>query len=166
MTVLAIDMAEQVPYSASLVESTSVAREAAFRARPPTRSPAGAIHEVRTSRMRELLQENIAEMRISPSPSVRANFEHLLRLLPSEMPLTDPYVSEAGGIDLDWDFDPQCQISIMLKEKGQIAFAAYFSGEKVHGSTRFSSQELPEILAVVAKRWSRELGARSHERTA
>lgn len=164
MTALAIDMGEQVPYSASLTESTYVARKAAYRAKPPVTSPAGAMHEIRSNRMRELLQENIVSLRVSPSPSVRANFENLLRLLPGDMPLTDPYVSEMGGIDLDWDSDPKCQISIMLKDQGQIAFAAYFSGEKVHGSTRFTGHELPEILAVVAKRWSREYGARNNGR--
>lgn len=158
MTTLAVDMCEHVPYSASLSESTQTARVAAFRARPPVASPAEAMKLGRDSRIRSFLVKAIDEAQAGgtePKLSALENFDAFLRLLPADLPVTDPYVSESGSICFDWDFDPQCQLSVLLKDKNQIAFAAYFSGEKVHGSTRFSSHELPEILATMAKRWSR-----------
>lgn len=160
MTTLAMDMCEQVPYSASLAESTQVARVAAFRARPPVASPVEVMKIDRDARIRGFLVEAISEARASgtePKLSALENFEALLRLLPADLPVTDPYISQSGSICLDWDFDSRSQLSVLLKDKNQIAFAAYFSGERVHGSTRFSSHELPEVLATVAKRWSRSV---------
>lgn len=153
MTSVAWDMCEQVPYSATLAESTRTERTAAFRARPPFASPTEAMKMERNARMHEAVQDAIEEDEASPSLSALENFEALLRLLPAEFPATGAYISPSGSICLDWDSNPSCQFSILLKDKNQIAFAAYFSGEKVHGSTRFSSHGLPESMAAVAKRW-------------
>ncbi len=159
MSAVMWDMQEQVPYSATLAESTRTANVAAFRARPPVASPAEAMKMDRNARMFESLmeaaQQALDDDDALPSLSALENFKALLRLLPAELPATEAYISPSGSICFDWDSDPSCQLSILLKDKNQIAFAAYFSGEKVHGSTRFSSHELPEIMASVAKRWVR-----------
>jgi hypothetical protein len=159
----AIDMYEHVPYSASFELSTRAVRAADYRAKPPVLSPAGVIHYEREKRMRALLSENILEDGISPNVCALENFKILLRLLPHDFPVTDPYVSDCGSIALDWDFDPRFQLSIMLKENNQIAFAAYFSGEKVHGSSRFLGHKLPETLANVANQWARLAGIRGSQ---
>lgn len=160
MTTLALDMCEHIPYSASLTESTRAGRAAAFRAGPPVVSPAEAMRIERDERMinsaRAAMHESIVDHGVEASLSAVTNLGLFLRLLPAEMPATDAYISANGSICFDWDGDPSCQLSILLKDKNQIAFAAYFSGEKVHGSTRFSSHELPEIMATVAKRWLRD----------
>jgi hypothetical protein len=153
------DTQEQVPYSATLAEATRTANAAAFRAVPPVASPAESMNIERNVRLRDSLREAVQQASKEddalPSLSASENFEALLRLLPAELPATEAYISPSGSICFDWDSDPSCQLSILLKDKNQVAFAAYFSGEKVHGSTRFSSHELPEIMATVVKRWVR-----------
>lgn len=156
----AIDNAEQVPYSATLAEATAETGGIKFCARPPLASPAQALVEARREAFRLHLAEAVDEAYedgIEPSLSALENFDGLLRLLPVYLPLTEPYISASGSICLDWDFNPACQLSILLKDRNQVAYAAYFSGEKVHGSARFSHKELPEILAAVAKRWEAEV---------
>lgn len=153
----AMDACEQVPYSSTLISHTWAARPASYNARPPVASPLQDVKRERDKQMTALL---LREMQSTPrtnsvvTPSALSNFERLLQLLPQDLPLTDPYVTEAGSICLDWDDDPNCQLSVLLKDRGQVAFSAYFSGEKVNGSTRFSSLQLPESLLAVAKRWA------------
>lgn len=159
MSAITWDMCEQVPYSATLAETTRTFKTAAFQARPPIASPAEAIKIDRNARILDSLREAIQQARDEqgslPSISALDNFDALLRLLPTELPATEAYISANGSICFDWDADPSSQLSILLKDKNQIAFAAYFSGEKVHGSTRFSSNQLPESMATVTKRWLR-----------
>jgi hypothetical protein len=147
---------EQIPYSAQFARSTWVANPTDFRARAPVTSPSQAVKIERNLRMSEYLNQAITESAdegLSPAASAVENFDALLRLLPSDLPLTDPYVSDAGSVCLDWDANPTCQLSVMLKANHQIAFAAYFRGEKVHGSARFSDQQLPESFLGIAERW-------------
>lgn len=153
MTTLAWDMCEQLPYTATLAQSTRIERTTAFRAGPPVASPAEALKMGRDAQLIDALIEALGEDEYAPSLSALGNFQALLRLLPAEMPATEAYITPSGSICLDWDEDPRYQLSILLKDKNQIAFAAYFLGEKVHGSTRFTSHQLPSIMASVAKRW-------------
>lgn len=146
---------EVFPYSASLVESTQSTRKSAFRAVPPVASPVESMKLDRNALMNTVFLEATSNSYVPPKLSAVGNFQPLLALLPAEMPPTDPYVSQTGSICFDWDFNPRCQLSIILKDKDQIAYAAYFSGERVHGSSRFSSLGLPEGLAAIAKRWIR-----------
>lgn len=152
---LALDICEPVPYSVSLKEHTRSAQSSTFRARQSVASPVEAMRVARNAEMGLLLLQGMLESGPEPKSSALENFERLLQLLPAELPLTDPYVSESGSICFDWDFDSRFQLSLLLKDKNQIAYAAYFSGEKVHGSSHFSGRELPEGLAYAAKRWIR-----------
>lgn len=154
-------LCEPVPYSASLAESTQTTRSSSFRAEPPVASPTEVMKLDRNTRMMEFLLEELSKTTVEPKLSALENMFELLTLLPADLPATDPYISETGSICLDWDFYPDCQLSILLKDKNQIAYAAYFLGEKVHGSSRFSSSGLPEGLANAAKRWIRTANARS-----
>lgn len=83
------------------------------------------------------------------------NFQRLLALLPASLPYTAPYVSEAGSLCLDWDGNPQNQLSIMIQRNGRIAFAAYFAGERVNGSANFLPDGLPQGLVDSAARWAK-----------
>lgn len=160
---LAVDLCEHVPYSAPLAATTWTAKRSAYIARPPEASPVENVKIERDARMRTLLVQSIVEASergVAPKPAAIENFDALLQLLPAELPITDPYVTDAGSISLDWDDEPSAQFALLLKDGGQIAFAAYFSGEKVNGSTRFSGLQLPESLLDAAHRWSREVRER------
>ncbi|ATE73827.1 hypothetical protein CNO08_22165 [Lysobacter capsici] len=105
--------------------------------------------------MVDAVVEALVNEEFEPSLSALDNLSAFLRLLPAELPSTEVYITPNGSICFDWDEDPNHQLSLLLKDKNQIAFAAYFSGEKVHGSTRFASHQLPEIMATVTNRWIR-----------
>lgn len=47
---------------------------------------------------------------------------------------SDWYISESGSYVVDWDEDPNRQLSIMLKPDGTVAFAIYANGERIHGN--------------------------------
>lgn len=157
MILYAADLCEQLPYSSTLISSTWAAKPASYNARPPVASPSQDVKRERDNQMTSLLVQAIqmaAERGDVASRTALANFESLLQLLPQDLPITDPYITESGSICLDWDENPDCQLSVLLKDRGQVAFSAYFSGEKVNGSTRFSGLQLPDSLLAVAKRWA------------
>jgi hypothetical protein len=150
-------LAEPVPYSAQFSPGTWGFSRAYFNAEPPETSPSQAVEAERNLQMQKfLLQalEKASSEGVKPAQSALSRFEALLRLLPGDLPLTDPYISHAGSICLDWDADPSHQLSLMLQSNERVAFAAYFKGEKIHGSARFSGLQLPESFLGLAKRWS------------
>lgn len=64
----------------------------------------------------------------------------------------DAYTTEQGSTCIDWDDDPQNQLSVIVND-GRVTFAAYHHGEKVHGLAkgpvfigalqRFSGAQVP-----------------------
>lgn len=158
MTFAMADMCEPTPYTANLLEATRSRLPTMFIAARPVASPVESMRLERNRTMHAFLNESLEQSAIQPSESSKENFSALLSLLPSQFPVTDPYVSQCGSIVLDWDFDPQYQLSIMLKDRDQIAFAAYLSGERVHGSTAFAASVLPDALGLIARKWARRVG--------
>jgi hypothetical protein len=157
-------VAEPVPYSAQLSPGTWNKKSTQFTATAPGTSPFQTIDAERNRQISLFFEESVKDSLqkgIRPSSLAVENFNALVRLLPSELPATDPYISEAGSICFDWDDNPLCQLSILLQDKQQIAFAAYFRGERIHGSARFFGTQLPYGLLDLARRWS-QLRSRRH----
>lgn len=152
---------EPSTFIAMLAEATRSDAGATYTVAGPLPSPLEAERFARNHLIEDYLVQALGDDPQTLSPSALENFRNLLALLPGFLPATDPYVSKQGSIVLDWDFEPQNQLSIMLKGNGQIAFAAYLSGEKVHGSTVFSTTALPASLATVAKQWAERVGVYS-----
>lgn len=73
-------------------------------------------------------------------------------LLPADMPVVESYVTSSGSLCFDWDEDPRNQFSIILQAGGRIAYAGYFDGDRVNGSSRFGAA-LPRDLASTLERW-------------
>lgn len=159
MTILfAADACELPTYSLMAAVRTQSVTRAPLTAKPPTATPGETIRRDRAQRMTKFLgmaQAEAASEGLAPNPWAIENFARVLDLLPADLPAVEPYISEVGSVCLDWDENPQCQLSVLLKERGQIAFAAYIAGESVYGSTQFSASRLPESLLETAKRWSR-----------
>lgn len=134
------------PPTPALVEYT-------FSAAPPIRSVTETRRDERRGAMMSFLLDASTEDGDTIHPSAWTNFETLLRLLPDEFPATEPRVGRNGSICLDWDRDSGNQFSIMLLAADRIAFAAYFSGEKVNGTADFDVERLPIALSQAALRW-------------
>lgn len=83
------------------------------------------------------------------------NAKRFLQLLSADVPATDAYVSEQESICFDWDEDCQCQLSVMVQHGGRIAFAAYFTGDRLNGAANFTGAELPTELVAAISRWQR-----------
>lgn len=60
----------------------------------------------------------------------------------------DAYVSEQGSVTVDWDDDPQRQLSIMVKRDGSVSFAAYANGQRFSGDAK--SPEFWRALSALA----------------
>lgn len=78
----------------------------------------------------------------------------LVTLLAPTMPVTDAYISPVGSLVFDWDEDNENMISIILLAGNRVGWAAYFSGDRVHGSANFGGK-LPEELAGAISKWRR-----------
>lgn len=89
-----------------------------------------------------------------PAASALKNVARFIRLLPDCLPVTDAYISSSGSVSFDWDDDQTWQLSLALQSGSRIAFAAYFAGDKVHGSASFSAEKLPDELVAAIKRWA------------
>lgn len=135
-----------------------LAKQLTFSAKAPTFSPRECEVIERNAEINSAFAPAFAESRedgIRVSSTAVYNFVHLLRLLPAEFPVTDPYVSHAGSICLDWDQDPNNQFSVMLLDGDRIAFSAYLAGERVNGSADFMGDQLPAQLLLAAGQWTR-----------
>ena len=149
---------DPVPYTALLTESTRSEMAVEYKAARPRPSPLETERLERNGTISEYFMQSLEENELEPDLSALENFHHLVALLPAYLPATDPYVSKQGSVVFDWDFKPENQLSVLLKAQGQISFAAYLSGEKVHGSTVFTPTALPASLAAVAKQWADRVG--------
>jgi hypothetical protein len=157
MTALALQCdsyyeAPATPPSAAAYELSALA---------PFPSPAELLRESRRQTMEELLNAAIEDEVDGANSSAVRNFVPLLRLLPREFGATEPRIAHDGAICLDWDKDPENLFSIILLDFDRIAFAAYLSGEKVHGTADFLPEALPVSLSQAAKRWIERVSARS-----
>lgn len=153
---MSLAQCETLFYSARVCETHS-STDPGFTAFPPIASPAQALKLGRDQKIKSYLANAIREasdQELMPAVSACVNVDRFLQLLPAELPVTDPYVSESGSICFDWDEDPESQFSILLKSENKISYAAYFSGEKVNGSAEFSRVDLPKSLLESAKRWA------------
>lgn len=157
-----MDHCEPPAFVTQIAAATWSMTKAPFTAKPPVASPAETMKRERDQRMMvffgEALEEAKANGRNAAATSI-GNFSRVLQLLPADLPVTDPYISESGSICLDWDDNPASQLSVLIKDDGQIGFAGYFAGESVHGSTNFSGRNLPESLLGTIRRWTRDARA-------
>lgn len=151
-----MSLCETLDYSAGFFGGTPSVVNPGYSALPPFASPSQSIRLNRDLQMKRYLTlaiERATDNELTVSQEAYENFSRFLQLLPEGMPVTDPYVTESGSICLDWDDNPQWQLSILLKNQNRVSFAAYFSGEKVNGSADFSRSELPAQLLATASRW-------------
>jgi len=111
------------------------------------------MRDARAVAMLEALGWALTDDETPPSEDALRNFEVALRLLPDDLPATEPHISSFGSICLDWDKDPDNQLGIMIQAGNKIAYAAYFSGEKVNGSLDFEGSRLPEELSRHIASW-------------
>lgn len=135
--------------------ATPVVSRIDYTALRPLRSPRETLLQGRNESMRQYLALAIEEDEFEPSEAALNNFESFLRMLPQGMPATEPRISYVGSICFDWDADPDNQLGIMLQANNRIAYAAYFSGEKVNGTDDFTIGRFPEELARTISRWIR-----------
>lgn len=156
---MSFEQCETLFFSAGMRETHS-STDPYFSAFPPIASPAQTLKLSRDLKIKAYLADAVNEAKgqgLVPAISAVGNVDRLLQLLPSEFPVTDPYISESGSICFDWDEDPENQFSILLKEGNKISYAAYFSGEKVNGAADFSRIDLPKSLLESAKRWAERI---------
>jgi len=155
--------------SACVAEDFSVFREPAsparykpvMRAKQREKTPSQVELE---ARLEPFVQSVYAALEGAAETGYADKFEifdvaKLALALPREIPVPDSYVTPTGSLCFDWDEDSKNQLSIVLQSKGRIAYAAYFDGDRMHGSARFGAV-LPEDLDLAVKRWSgRSAGA-------
>lgn len=142
---------------AALAPHTMLDRRPAFTARPPEVSPIEGLIMERNSRMARMLTEAVADAAAEGVPASRdalRSFVDFVKLLPADVPVTDPYISARGSICMDWDDDPRYQLSVVLKDRDTLGFAAYLDGRRCTGSESFSRGELPLAFRSVIKDWS------------
>lgn len=85
------------------------------------------------------------------TPPLVARF---LSALPSDLPKVEPYVSAQGSVCFDWDEEPSNALSLLIQSDSRVAFAAYFSGERMHGTVNFDAAVLPRDLLSIINRWA------------
>lgn len=153
-----MSLCEVAEFSVVGVRETPMSQSTRFSAKPSFVTPGQQQLMERNLTMRQSVIEAVAEAEARDAHvalSALANAQRFLQLLPSNMPATDAYVSRNGSICFDWDDDSRCQISILLQDSERIAFAGYFSGDRVNGAANFSVNELPEELLAAANKWAR-----------
>lgn len=125
----------------------------AMSAQPSTRAPA---QEQRNIRLYEIFESVVDALENDSGTSrMTTGYAEIMKfamLLPSDVPVVESYITPSGSLCFDWDHDPSNQLSIMLQAGGRIAYAAYFDGDRVNGSSRFSGK-LPDDLAHAVRRW-------------
>lgn len=80
-------------------------------------------------------------------------------ILPACLPFPEISVTPSGSISFDWDAGPASQLSIIASAGGGISFAAYFSGDRIHGAMRFDHRQLPQEILAASERWAAHGGA-------
>lgn len=101
----------------------------------------------------------IAAFRESETPKAVVSaetVENALRfqtLLPADMPPAEAYISQFGSICFDWDENKENILSVMIQKDRRIGFAAYFSGDRVHGTMAFVNGAIPDQMALAVTRW-------------
>lgn len=160
----AVFPAESIPYVDTLSYEPTYAFFQQEQLRTPlqrtahsaTRSPAQEYLNGRNALMMQAARAAAKEElssggKVSP---VESDVRQLLTSLPTFVPVADEvYVLASGSICFDWDENKDVQLSIMLQGK-RIAFAAYFDGDTVHGSSDFSTAVLSQELLAAAKKWA------------
>lgn len=150
--------------NACVVEEFSVYREptspARFNpvmiARQRTKTPAQIEQDMRTQQFIDSVVEASNE---ASEVGSALSFEwldigKLAALLPRDISVAESYITPTGSVCFDWDEDPKNQLSIVLQPGGRVGYAAYFDGDRTHGSARFGTS-LPEDLALAVRRWHR-----------
>lgn len=70
-------------------------------------------------------------------------------------PRSEAHILHNGSICFDWMDDPQNQLSVAIQRGNSIAYAAYFSGEKIHGVCPLTTFALSRPFDEVVKKWQR-----------
>lgn len=142
-------------FSVYQVDHAPVQSRQKYRVRTDDLTPAQRLLKGRNDSLLEAavsaLEEAMSEERVY-SIEAFSDLAMLLQALPQHLPETEAHISASGSLCFDWDEDPENQLSIILQGNGRIAFAAYFAGDRVHGTARFRSQ-LPEELEAAANKW-------------
>lgn len=71
----------------------------------------------------------------------------------------DAHVTAARNLSFDWDDDPQNQLSIIIHADGRLSYAAYFRGDRVHGTANFEKRQFPEELLAAINKWKERAAA-------
>lgn len=77
----------------------------------------------------------------------------LFRLLPSDMPEVDPYVSNVGSVSFDWDCDPANTLSLFVQQDGRLGYAAFLSGERSYGTVELECWAFRDNVLPLIRRW-------------
>lgn len=74
-------------------------------------------------------------------------------LVSLRLPVPEASVTASRNLSFDWDDDPQNQLTIILQSDGRISYAAYFSGDRVHGIANSKGGRFPEELLAAIQKW-------------
>lgn len=121
----------------------------------PSPAPGYDLSRKRAARGLDLLMdlsESQPDMPLNSSitPPVIAKF---LSALPANLPTVEPYVSAQGSVCFDWDDEPSNALSLLLQSDTRLAYAAYFSGERIHGTVNLQTAFPGELLSLI-NRWA------------
>lgn len=78
----------------------------------------------------------------------------IAHMLPDCLPSPEISVTPSGSISFDWEAGSATQLSIIASAGGGISFAAYFSGDRIHGAMRFDHRQLPQEILAASERWA------------
>lgn len=83
----------------------------------------------------------------------------IAHILPGCLPTPEISVTPSGSISFDWEVGSAAQLSIMASAGGGVSFAAYFSGDRIHGAMRFDRRRLPQEILAASERWAAQARA-------